>query len=330
MKKQVITAMMAAVLVSPMLLQTARANGGQSIVEQADLVNWVANTPEQINNNMQQQHIDVNNLNGTKYVVQWGDTLSQISAVTNISVAKLAYDNNIKNVDLIYVGQVLILNRNGNVPTNFKYQGNGQRVASTTTNLTFNKTEVNFIVSPVNITSNTTINSGSSASESSLSETSSSSVSDASLTSESSSEKESSLKKEKSTTDTSKVDKHSENEILDRTEFLDETVNALNEQAKQADLDLEVTTERDDAPENLEDDTTLEKVASKVIKNQDENKFKLADAKEEATSLGDLMAQAFGNEDDTLSDLAKKYHHIYIEFNPDAENDEDVYNVYAW
>lgn len=41
------------------------------------------------------------------YVVQWGDTLSTISAASNQTVTSLAQLNNIKNPDLIYTGQLL-------------------------------------------------------------------------------------------------------------------------------------------------------------------------------------------------------------------------------
>ena len=151
MKKQVLAAgLLTAVLLTPVALQTVHAANYQSVEEQADLSNWVANTPAQISANMSRQKIDLNNLHGTRYVVQWGDTLSQISVVTGISVAKLAYDNNIANVDLIYVGQVLILNATGTVPTTYQYQGTGQQVACTHTNLNLNVKQVNFVVNLVN------------------------------------------------------------------------------------------------------------------------------------------------------------------------------------
>lgn len=151
MKKQVLAAgLLTAVLLTPVALQTVHAANYQSVEEQADLSNWVANTPAQISANMNRQKIDLNNLHGTRYVVQWGDTLSQISAVTGISVAKLAYDNNIANVDLIYVGQVLILNATGTVPTSYQYQGTGQQIACTHTNLNLNVKQVNFVVNLVN------------------------------------------------------------------------------------------------------------------------------------------------------------------------------------
>ncbi|HFU4092473.1 TPA: LysM peptidoglycan-binding domain-containing protein [Streptococcus suis] len=41
------------------------------------------------------------------YVVQWGDTLSSISMASNHTVNNLAAINNIKNIDLIYTGQLL-------------------------------------------------------------------------------------------------------------------------------------------------------------------------------------------------------------------------------
>ena len=49
----------------------------------------------------------------TTYIVQSGDTLSEIAQKFNTTVAKIAADNNIKNVDLIYPGQKLIINRPG-------------------------------------------------------------------------------------------------------------------------------------------------------------------------------------------------------------------------
>lgn len=135
-KKQIGAAALTAVLVAPLALApiSAAANdfySNQTTAEQADITNWVANTPDQISNNMSAQHIDLNNLNGTRYVIQWGDTLSGISAATGISVQKLAYDNNIQNVNLIYAGDVLILNRDGSVPSGYEVTGNPNVVAQT-------------------------------------------------------------------------------------------------------------------------------------------------------------------------------------------------------
>lgn len=54
----------------------------------------------------------------TIYTVQAGDTLSSISqkfAKDNSLVTKLAQDNNIQNVNLIYVGQKLVIKNNGEI-----------------------------------------------------------------------------------------------------------------------------------------------------------------------------------------------------------------------
>ena len=120
-KKRLAAVFMTAVLAGPVLASSVAMadNATGSPAEQADITNWIANTPQQVSNNMAMQHIDMNNLNGTRYIIQWGDTLSSISAATGISVAKLCYDNNIQNANLIYAGDVLILNRNGDVPAGY-------------------------------------------------------------------------------------------------------------------------------------------------------------------------------------------------------------------
>lgn len=48
---------------------------------------------------------------------------------TGISIEKLAYDNNIQNIDLIFTGDVLILKRDGDVPAGYHVTGNGYRCA---------------------------------------------------------------------------------------------------------------------------------------------------------------------------------------------------------
>ena len=105
-KKRITGAALAtALLFAPLAIQTSTAMADsfytqQTNAERADITNWVANTTEDISNNINAQHIDTNNLHGNKYVIQWGDTLSGISDATGISMAKLAYDNNIQNIDL--------------------------------------------------------------------------------------------------------------------------------------------------------------------------------------------------------------------------------------
>ena len=102
----------------------------QTSAHAADITNWIASTPEQITNNLTTQNINPKQLNGQQYVIQWGDTLWGISQATGISVEKLANDNNIQNIDLIYAGDVLILNRDGQVPTDYHVTGSGHRCAN--------------------------------------------------------------------------------------------------------------------------------------------------------------------------------------------------------
>ncbi|MGY1575496.1 LysM peptidoglycan-binding domain-containing protein [Pediococcus pentosaceus] len=136
-KKRITSAALAtALLFAPLAIQTSTAMADsfytqQTNAERADITNWVANTTEDISNNINAQHIDTNNLHGNKYVIQWGDTLSGISDATGISMAKLAYDNNIQNIDLIYAGDTLVLNRDGEVPSDWHYYGDGVYVAKT-------------------------------------------------------------------------------------------------------------------------------------------------------------------------------------------------------
>lgn len=156
-KKRLMAVMMTAVLASPVVASSfalADNNATGSPDEQADITNWIANTPQQISNNMAMQHIDTNNLNGTRYIIQWGDTLSGISAATGISVAKLCYDNNIQNANLIYAGDVLILNRNGSVPAGYNPNVNPNVVAQTKVTINNGPTNVNIVVKPQSITKN--------------------------------------------------------------------------------------------------------------------------------------------------------------------------------
>ena len=101
----------------------------QTSAHAADITNWIASTPEQITNNLTTQNINPQQLDGQQYVIQWGDTLWGISQATGISIEKLAYDNNIQNIDLIFAGDVLILKRDGDVPAGYHVTGNGYRCA---------------------------------------------------------------------------------------------------------------------------------------------------------------------------------------------------------
>lgn len=54
----------------------------------------------------------------TKYTVKSGDTLWAIANRYGSTVSKIAADNNIKNPNLIHVGQVLVIN-DGDKATDF-------------------------------------------------------------------------------------------------------------------------------------------------------------------------------------------------------------------
>lgn len=55
--------------------------------------------------------IDVETNEPIKYTVKAGDTLSEIGAKYGVNYMKIARDNNISNPNLIYVGQVLTINK---------------------------------------------------------------------------------------------------------------------------------------------------------------------------------------------------------------------------
>ena len=157
-KKQLAATLMTAVLAGSVIIGSATTveadNASGSPEEQADITNWIANTPEQISNNMAMQHINTNDLNGTRYIIQWGDTLSGISAATGISVAKLCYDNNIQNANLIFAGNVLILNREGSVPAGYDPNVNPNVVAQTKITINNGPTTVNIAVQPQSVVKN--------------------------------------------------------------------------------------------------------------------------------------------------------------------------------
>ncbi|WP_303977107.1 LysM peptidoglycan-binding domain-containing protein [Streptococcus danieliae] len=142
-KKQFLgTALVLGSLVTPAILQTTAVVQAdefyqyQSTAQAADITNWIARTPEQIKQQIQSQNIQVDSsgavaTDGQTYVIQWGDTMWGISQATGIPIAKLAYDNNIQNVDLIYAGDTLILKKDGHVPVGYSYNGQGQHCAMT-------------------------------------------------------------------------------------------------------------------------------------------------------------------------------------------------------
>ncbi|QNQ82744.1 LysM peptidoglycan-binding domain-containing protein [Lactobacillus sp. PV037] len=152
-KKQFSAGLMTMIIASATFATTAMANTTNNNnlgtpEQQADITNWIANTPAQVSNNMAMQHIDPNNLNGVRYVIQWGDTLSSISAATGISVAKLCYDNHIENANLIYAGNILILNKDGYVPDDYHPHVDPYIVAQTKVTINNGPTFVNIEVQP--------------------------------------------------------------------------------------------------------------------------------------------------------------------------------------
>ena len=157
-KKQLAATLMTTILAGSVMVGSVVTAGANNVSgspeEQADITNWIANTPEQISNNMAMQHINTNNLNGTRYIIQWGDTLSGISAATGISVAKLCYDNNIQNANLIFAGDVLILDRTGSVPAGYNPNVDPYAVAQTKVTINNGPTTVNIAVQPQSIVKN--------------------------------------------------------------------------------------------------------------------------------------------------------------------------------
>lgn len=154
-KKRLSAAFMTAILAGSVIATStvvANANTASgSPEEQADITNWIANTPQQVSNNMAMQHIDTNNLNGVRYIIQWGDTLWSISNATGISIPKLCYDNNIQNANLIYAGDVLILNRDGDVPAGYNPNVNPYAVAQTKVTINNGPAVVNINVQPKSV-----------------------------------------------------------------------------------------------------------------------------------------------------------------------------------
>lgn len=132
--------LMLGALLAPLALEAVAVSAdsfyqNQTSAHAADITNWIASTPEQIKDNISSQQINPDNLDfeGERYVIQWGDTLWGISQATGISIEKLAYDNNIQNIDLIYAGDTLILKRSGDVPVGYHTTGNGHSCAQTKT-----------------------------------------------------------------------------------------------------------------------------------------------------------------------------------------------------
>ena len=91
--------------------------------------NWHANSLATFQQELRNQNINPDyKITNAKYIVQAGDTLSQIAAATHINMYHIAAVNHIQNLNLIYVGQVLILNQGNEVAHNVA--GNGSTTAA--------------------------------------------------------------------------------------------------------------------------------------------------------------------------------------------------------
>ena len=309
------TLMMSSVLLGPFFAGTVVAYAddfynNQTNAERADITNWVASTPEQISSNISGQNIDVNNLNGQRYVIQWGDTLWGISQATGISVDKLAYDNNITNADLIYAGNVLILNKDGVVPTGFKYQGDPRNVAQTKVtinNFNDNSEHVVIVNSPVTIQDNSNNSYNPDEFKSPVDSSSSSDTSSVSSSNSSASSSQSSSTAKSSTKSTSSS---SSSEVALDDNFLDEVSTQLKKQDDFKDEDVTFMDQSDD----FDDDTTTNDL-------YDEDQTLDVTIKKLNTSTAKKVAKAIAeqlNQDDKLSDV-KGADHVKLVLTKDGD-----------
>lgn len=270
----------------------------------------MASTPEQISSNISGQNIDVNNLNGQRYVIQWGDTLWGISQATGISVDKLAYDNNIPNADLICAGNVLILNKDGVVPTGFKYQGDPRNVAQTKVtinNFNDNSEHVVIVNSPVTIQDNSYNNYNPDEFKSPVDSSNSSDSSSASSSNSSASSSQSSSTAKSSTKSTSSS---SSSEVALDDNFLDEVSTQLKKQDDFKDEDVTFMDQSDD----FDDDATTNDL-------YDEDQPLDVTIKKLNTSTAKKVAKAIVeqlNQDDKLSDV-KDADHVKLVLTKDGD-----------
>lgn len=102
--------LMTAITAAPMMASTVTTVHAASINNNTVVKDtFKANSVATVRKAMQAQGLNVNDVNG-KYIVRAGDTLSVIAEAAHMTVAQIAKENNISNVDMIYIGQVLFLN----------------------------------------------------------------------------------------------------------------------------------------------------------------------------------------------------------------------------
>lgn len=263
----------------------------QSYAAMADITNWVASTPQQITNNMAVQNINVNStLNGTRYIVQWGDTLWGISQATGISVDKLAYDNHIANRDLIFAGQVLILNRDGSVPADYHYEANPRTVAKTKIIINHNEKNVNINVSPLVVKNEVNVNNNEAPTFTKQGETSEQSTSSTSASATSESDNDA-----KSAESSSKHDKAAK---MDDDEFL---AAVHSDVANESSLSGKTVLGNDDSlPDDDDVETTTvldDETLSTTVKKNSETA-----AQDVADEINDKLANLSGDDSDALND----------------------------
>ena len=115
-------------MASPLALINS-GNAHASSVKTNVETNWHANSLATVQQELRNQNINPDyKITNAKYIVQAGDTLSQIAAATHINMYHIAAVNHIQNLNLIYVGQVLILNQGNEVTHNVA--GNGSTTAA--------------------------------------------------------------------------------------------------------------------------------------------------------------------------------------------------------
>ena len=115
-------------MASPLALINS-GNAHASSVKTNVETNWHANSLATVQQELRNQNINPDyKITNAKYIVQAGDTLSQIAAATHINMYHIAAVNHIQNLNLIYVGQVLILNQGNEVAHNIA--GNGSTTAA--------------------------------------------------------------------------------------------------------------------------------------------------------------------------------------------------------
>lgn len=93
------------------VIQGKYGNGEERKIRLGSLYSVVQQRVNEIIKNQNVSHETQNKENEFYYIVKKGDCLCNIAKKYNTTVKKIAEDNGIENVDLIYVGQKLIIRR---------------------------------------------------------------------------------------------------------------------------------------------------------------------------------------------------------------------------